>query len=72
MDITVTCCKCGVEFKLPDAFVQDRRDDGESLFCPNGHELSYRQSKNLGSRYSTSRKKIPITNHKLPDTKASG
>jgi len=35
---TQLCCgKCGIDFSVPDAFYRDRRDNGETFYCPNGH-----------------------------------
>lgn len=41
---TTTCCVCGIEFGLPDNIMQKRREGGETLYCPNGHSLSFRPS----------------------------
>lgn len=31
------CAKCGVPFALTEEYVQRRRGDRESFYCPNGH-----------------------------------
>jgi hypothetical protein len=35
------CCKCGVFFALPNLYIDNRREDGEDFFCPNGHDQAY-------------------------------
>lgn len=36
---TATCYSCGVEFASP--LIAKRRDDGESFYCPNGHQQHF-------------------------------
>jgi hypothetical protein len=31
------CCNCGVDFAMTDAFIQNRKNDRKSWYCPNGH-----------------------------------
>lgn len=38
---TVSCAHCGVTFALTDSFIDFRRRNGESFYCPNGHSLTY-------------------------------
>lgn len=39
--ITETCCNCGVLFGMEEEFVDRRRDDHHTFYCPNGHPQSY-------------------------------
>lgn len=46
MDITVNltamdCPNCAVVFAVPDRLERERREDGQSFYCPNGHGMSY-------------------------------
>jgi hypothetical protein len=41
---TTTCCACGVPFAAPDYLIRARRNDGQTLYCPNGHHLSWRET----------------------------
>lgn len=40
---TQTCADCGVFFALPLHFVNERREDHASWYCPNGHRLHFPQ-----------------------------
>lgn len=31
------CTICGIEFGVPEYFVEARQADGNHFFCPNGH-----------------------------------
>ena len=35
------CPSCGVVFAIPNWFDDAKRENGESLYCPNGHSMSY-------------------------------
>ncbi len=35
------CPVCGVVYGLPERLDRNRRDDGDTFYCPNGHELVY-------------------------------
>lgn len=39
--VATSCCSCGIEFGLPDNYIERRRKDGRSFYCPNGHLLSW-------------------------------
>lgn len=39
-----SCCRCGLQFCLTTAFFQERRKDGKTFYCPNGHSLHYGES----------------------------
>jgi uncharacterized C2H2 Zn-finger protein len=41
---TTNCCVCGVVFGVPDFFLEARRKDKKTFYCPNGHNLSYTES----------------------------
>lgn len=43
--VVFTCGDCGVPYGLPRDYVERRREDGRSYYCPNGHSLSYHQTK---------------------------
>lgn len=36
-----TCAACGVVFAFPHSLMEARRDNGGTMYCPNGHPLSY-------------------------------
>lgn len=40
----VTCCSCGILFAVPTDWIDARRADKASFYCPNGHSLSYQVS----------------------------
>lgn len=42
---TVDCASCGVQFCVPDHWLQAKRESKAEFFCPNGHSLSYRKSR---------------------------
>jgi hypothetical protein len=35
------CANCGLPMALPEFYDDQRRDDGRSFYCPNGHSMSY-------------------------------
>lgn len=37
----IKCSSCGVNFMMEHEHCQQRREDGESFYCPNGHSLSW-------------------------------
>jgi Zn ribbon nucleic-acid-binding protein len=39
----ITCVRCGVAFAAPSDMLDRRRQDHESFYCPNGHNLSFPQ-----------------------------
>jgi hypothetical protein len=43
--IRVTCCKCQIEFGLPDDFyhIAKQRADDLTWYCPNGHGQVFRR-----------------------------
>jgi hypothetical protein len=36
-----SCCVCGAVFAMPTTMLAQRRANGASFFCPNGHSLSF-------------------------------
>lgn len=38
---TETCYKCGITFAVPAHFQEQRLQDKESFWCPNGHPQAY-------------------------------
>lgn len=40
------CAQCGVVFGVPAVLEKNRRQDGETFFCPNGHSLTFGQGTN--------------------------
>jgi hypothetical protein len=37
------CAACGITFAMPDHFVETRREDHKTYYCPNGHYLHFPQ-----------------------------
>ena len=42
----VNCCHCGIVFQVPEQFDEDRQEDGQTFYCPNGHAQVYEDSEN--------------------------
>lgn len=40
------CASCGITFAAPAHFIQKRREDGETFYCPNGHSLGFGKGEN--------------------------
>ena len=38
MSEEITCSECGITFGVPDAWIRDKRENGNAFYCPNGHE----------------------------------
>lgn len=38
------CPTCGIVWGAPEDYYQQRRKDGQSFYCPNGHTLSYKET----------------------------
>lgn len=38
------CANCGIAFAYPEDFRAARKDDGRTIYCPNGHNLSYHET----------------------------
>lgn len=38
------CSGCGCWFAMPPGYLDNRRKDKKTFWCPNGHELSYKES----------------------------
>lgn len=41
----IPCDQCGIVFGVPEGWRKARVESKESLYCPNGHSLSYRKSR---------------------------
>lgn len=41
MSVHVNCANCGIEFCLPQAVEDKRREDHKTFYCPNGHSNYY-------------------------------
>lgn len=39
----VACCNCGIHFAMPKDFINRRRQDHETFYCPKGHGNYYPQ-----------------------------
>ena len=39
---STTCANCGVMFAMPKKMLAERREDGASFYCPNGHSLVFK------------------------------
>lgn len=37
MSVTMECGECGVEFCMPDRLYEERKEDHQTFYCPNGH-----------------------------------
>ena len=40
----LTCGACGIEWIVPARFNQEKRDTGDSFYCPNGHCRAYKET----------------------------
>lgn len=41
--LTLTsCAACAIQFAVPDQFDRQRRQTGDTFWCPNGHTLTYK------------------------------
>ncbi len=39
-----TCAECGISFAAPERFMDARRDDHKTYYCPSGHSLWFPQA----------------------------
>jgi len=42
-EFEVMTCTCGITYALPKSFVQKKRDDHSTFYCPNGHRRHFPQ-----------------------------
>lgn len=42
--VLMCCGECGIEFQVPAPWQQERKENGKTWFCPNGHSRVYRES----------------------------
>lgn len=54
------CCTCGVLFAVDRAYLNDRRVDLGTFYCPNGHGMSY-----IGSEADRLRAALTATQDQL-------
>lgn len=38
-----TCGECGIAFGMPERYMRERREDGKTFYCPNGHPRVFRE-----------------------------
>jgi len=38
------CITCSIRFRVPKGFEAHRRRDGRAFWCPNGHQMVYRET----------------------------
>lgn len=38
------CGECGITWAMPKQFIESRRKDGKTFYCPNGHKRVYRET----------------------------
>lgn len=41
---THVCGECGITWSMPERFVDARRENGQTFYCPNGHARVFRES----------------------------
>lgn len=41
MMLTITCHKCSIKYGVPDYWLTTRKEDGNTIWCPNGHTAAY-------------------------------
>jgi hypothetical protein len=41
---TTSCAACGVVFAMPAALLAKHRERGDEFFCPNGHNLQFKET----------------------------
>lgn len=65
------CADCGVAFAAPDWFMDGRREDGKSFYCPNGHSLSYHETDamRLQKQLETARRNSTFYSERLSETR---
>lgn len=40
----VVCGQCGLQWAVDSRWLKERRDDGLTFYCPNGHQRVYRET----------------------------
>jgi hypothetical protein len=38
------CVTCAIKFWVPDGYIDARRNDGHAFHCPNGHQMTFRET----------------------------
>lgn len=41
--ISHVCGECGISFSMPEKFINERKEDGGTFYCPNGHPRVFRE-----------------------------
>lgn len=54
------CCSCNMQFGLPEYYYDQKKADGETFSCPNGHKQHYGKSD-----ISQANEKIRTLKHEL-------
>lgn len=60
-----SCAVCGVSFGVPEGYLEARRKDGRTIWCPNGHTLGWAETE-----ADRLRKEIASVKGKLDQTQA--
>lgn len=42
--VQTRCVNCDIGFAVPERWLANRRKTGETMWCPNGHQLSYAET----------------------------
>lgn len=58
---SLSCSRCGVLFAFPESMVTNRRADGETFWCPNGHGQVFRETEVMRLRKRLERAESSIT-----------
>src|SRR6266699_806086 len=57
----MNCCRCGIEFGVPNEWDTKRREDHGSFYCPNGHQQSYQgktEAEKLAEKLETEKRSV--------------
>jgi len=68
------CSRCDVIFAVVETYFEQRRRDGKSFYCPNGHSFSYRgptREESLRLKLERERDRTAFLTANLDQTKAS-
>lgn len=42
--VTLECGKCGIAFAMPQVFRDEKRENGTTFYCPNGHPRAFMET----------------------------
>jgi uncharacterized C2H2 Zn-finger protein len=69
-----TCAECGVLYGVTEQFDERRREDGETFYCPNGHEQVYkgarREADDKSERTLAERQELVLAIHRAEQAEA--